>query len=214
VDIQIFEGERKMTKDNHPLGRFELGGIPPGPRGKPQIEVSLDVDANGILQVSAVEKASGKTTRIVVTPEKGRLSDKDISRMVSEAAEYAEQDRENVARVEARNGLESYLYNLRSTAIDNKKLSDKLSEEDREALGTAVRDAQAWLDGESNPSTEKEAYDSRQKEVEIVASPIMQRLYAAGGSDGGESEGSPGEADSDASADGADGGEPSVEDVD
>lgn len=182
---QIFEGERKMTKDNHRLGSFSLSGLPPAPRGVPQIEVSLDVDANGILQVSAVEKASGKAQRITVTPERGRLSDKDIERMVAEAEQYAEADREQLGRVEARNALESYLFSLKSSALESAELAPKLEQGDREALQGAVADAQAWLEGEANGGTAREAFEARRQAVEAVAKPIMQKLYSAGGGGGG-----------------------------
>merc|ERR1712166_1514581 len=115
VLIQVFEGERAMTKDNHMLGKFELGGIPPAPRGTPQIEVTFEIDANGILQVSAEDKASGKAEKITITAEKGRLSEEDIERMVKEAEEFADEDAKVKERIDARNGLESYLYNMKNT---------------------------------------------------------------------------------------------------
>jgi len=210
VDIQIFEGERKMTKDNHPLGRFTLNGIPPAPRGVPQIEVSLDVDANGILQVSAEEKASGKAQKIVVTPEKGRLSDSDIERMVAEAEEFAEQDRENVARVEARNGLEAYLYNLKSTILSG-AAAEKLQPADKEALQTAVDDGLKWLETEATPSTPTEAFGEKQKEVEAVAVPIVQRVYQQTGGGDAASDG-PSVDGADAPVD--DDEQPQVEEID
>ncbi|KAG8456959.1 hypothetical protein KFE25_011317 [Diacronema lutheri] len=225
VDVQIFEGERKLTRDNHPLGRFSLSGLPPAPRGVPQIEVSLDVDANGILQVSAVERASGKSQRITVTPEKGRLSDKDIERMVAEAEQYADADREALGRVEARNRLESYIYTIRSSALDSPELGPKIAPDDREALSAKLGEAQAWLDGHAPASTEGAEYERMRTELEAVASPIMQRLYAAGGGggdggggDGGGQGGGGGDgpevddgvqAEGDASAE-----QPSVEEVD
>merc|ERR1711912_15877 len=135
VMIQVFEGERSMTKDNHLLGKFELTGIPPAPRGVPQIEVSFEVDANGILQVSAEDKGTGKAEKITITAEKGRLSEEDIERMVQEAEQYAEEDKKVKARIDSKNGLEGYLYNLKNTLEDDEKgLSDKLSEEDKEEL--------------------------------------------------------------------------------
>merc|ERR1711935_480171 len=118
VLIQVFEGERSMTKDNHILGKFELTGIPPAPRGVPQIDVTFEIDANGILQVSAEDKGTGKAEKITIPAEKGRLSQEDIDRMVREAEEFAEEDKKVKERIDARNGLESYLYNLKNTLDD------------------------------------------------------------------------------------------------
>jgi len=188
VLIQVFEGERSMTKDNHVLGKFELTGIPPAPRGVPQIEVTFEIDANGILQVSAEDKGTGKAEKITITAEKGRLSEEDIDRMVREAEEFAEEDKRVKERIDARNGLESYLYNLKNMLDDDEKgLADKLSESDKEELETTISDALDWL--EDNPEADKEDYDDKQKEVEKVANPIMKDLYqgqAPGGSAGGD----------------------------
>merc|ERR1711978_59598 len=126
VTIQVFEGERPMTKDNHLLGKFELTNIPPAPRGVPQIEVSFEVDANGILQVSAEDKGTGKAEKITITAEKGRLSEEEIERMVAEAEEYAEDDKKLKERVESRNELESYAYSLKNQINDKEKLGSKL----------------------------------------------------------------------------------------
>merc|ERR1711981_804964 len=135
VMIQEFEGERAMTKDNHLLGKFELTGIPPAPRGVPQIEVTFEIDAHGILQVSAEDKGTGKAEKITITAEKGRLSEEEIERMVKEAEEYAEEDKKVKERIDARNGLESYLYNLKNTLDeDDKGLADSLSAEDKREL--------------------------------------------------------------------------------
>merc|ERR1712183_601914 len=123
VMIQVFEGERSMTKDNHQLGKFELTGIPPAPRGVPQIDVTFEVDANGILQVSAEDKGTGKAEKITITAEKGRLSQEDIDRMVREAEEFADEDKKVKERIDSRNGLESYLYNLKNTLDDDEKSS-------------------------------------------------------------------------------------------
>merc|ERR1712129_26321 len=128
VLIQVLEGERSMTKDNHVLGKFELTGIPPAPRGVPQIEVSFEVDANGILQVSAEDKGTGKSEKITITAEKGRLSEDEIERMVREAEEYADDDKKVKERIDAKNGLESYLYNLKNTLNDEEKgISEKIN---------------------------------------------------------------------------------------
>jgi len=189
VLIQVFEGERSMTKDNRQLGKFELVGIPPAPRGVPQIEVSFDVDANGILQVSAEDKASGKAQKITITSEKGRLSDEEIERMVREAEQYAEEDKRNREIVEARNQLESYLYNVKASLSD--QLKEGLEEDDRSTLETTIDEALEWLEG--HPADDKEAYDEKQKEVEQVVNPIIQKAYqgAGGGADAGGMGGPP-----------------------
>ena len=179
VLIQVFEGERSMTKDNHLLGKFELTGIPPAPRGVPQIEVTFEVDANGILQVSAEDKGTGKAEKITITAEKGRLSEEEIERMVREAEEFAEEDKKVKERIDARNGLESYLYNLKNTLDDDEKgLADQLSAEDKKELTDMIDETLDWMD--ENPEADKEDYDEKLKEVENVANPIMRNLYAAG----------------------------------
>jgi len=184
VLIQVFEGERSMTKDNHLLGKFELSGIPPAPRGVPQIEVTFEIDANGILQVSAEDKGTGKAEKITITAEKGRLSEEDIERMVREAEEFAEEDKKVKERIDGRNGLESYLYNLKNTLDDDEKgLADKISDEDKEELESTINEALDWLD--ENPEADKEDYDEKQKEVEQIANPIMRNLYQGAGAGGG-----------------------------
>jgi len=191
VLIQVFEGERSMTKDNHQLGKFELTGIPPAPRGVPQIEVTFEIDANGILQVSAEDKATGKAEKITITAEKGRLSEEDIERMVREAEEFAEEDKKVKERIDAKNGLEGYLYNLKNTLDDDEKgLADKLSEEDKEELTGAIDEALDWMD--ENPEADAEEFSEKQKEVEKIANPIMRELYQGqkpggeGGDEGGD----------------------------
>jgi heat shock protein 5 len=176
VMIQVFEGERAMTKDNHQLGKFELTGIPPAPRGQPQIEVTFEIDANGILQVAAEDKASGKSEKITITAEKGRLSEEEIERMVQEAEEFAEEDKRTKQRIDGRNALESYCYQLKNTLDDEEKPLD-ISEEDRETLDEAIKEALEWLD--DNQEAEKEDYDEKQKELETVANPIISAAYQA-----------------------------------
>ncbi|CAM9406288.1 unnamed protein product [Laminaria digitata] len=171
VLIQVFEGERSMTRDNRLLGKFDLSGIPPAPRGTPQVEVSFDVDANGILQVSAEDKASGTVQHITITSEKGRLSEEEIDRMVKEADTFAEQDRRDRAKVESRNHFETYMYNLKASYEDT--LKDKLAEDDLEALKTSVEAGLEWL--ESNPEAEEEDVMAKHKEMETVANPIITR---------------------------------------
>jgi L1 cell adhesion molecule like protein len=190
VLIQVFEGERARTKDNNLLGKFELSGIPPAPRGVPQIEVTFDIDANGILNVSASDKTTGKSNRITITNDKGRLSKEEIDRMVNDAEKYKVEDEEAAARIASKNGLESYAYNLRNSMQDD-KLVDKFDAADKAKLESAVNDAIRWLDASQEAS--KDEYESKQKELEAVANPIMQRLYAsAGGAPGGAPGGFPG----------------------
>jgi len=180
VLIQVFEGERTMTKDNNLLGKFELSGIPPAPRGVPQIEVSFDIDANGILNVSALEKQTNKSNKITITNDKGRLSKEDIDRMVKEAEKFADEDKRVRECVEARNALENYAYQVKNSLTE---LKDKVSEDDRTTVETAVSQAMEWL--ESHPQENKDAYDDRRKELEAVVNPVMSKLYqGAGGANG------------------------------
>merc|ERR1711871_811484 len=184
VLIQIFEGERAMTKDNHQLGKFELTSIPPAPRGVPQIDVSFEIDANGILQVSAVDKGTNKVEKITITADKGRLSPEDIERMVQEAEEFAEEDKKVQGRITAKNGLESYLYNMKNTLDDEEKgIADKIDESEKNELVSVIDEALDWL--EENPEAETEEFTEKQKEVEQVANPIMKSVYGdqAGGAD-------------------------------
>ncbi|KAF7440438.1 70-kilodalton heat shock protein [Pleurotus ostreatus] len=217
VLIQVYEGERARTKDNNLLGKFELSGIPPAPRGVPQIEVTFDIDANGILNVSASDKTTGKSNRITITNDKGRLSKEEIERMVNEAEKYKSEDEEAAARIAAKNGLESYAYNLRNSLTDE-KLSGKFEADDKSKLETAVNETISWLDASQEGS--KEEYEEKQKELEAIANPIMQKLYgAAGGAPGGFPGGAggfPGGGAPGGFPGGAAGGEdgPSVEEVD
>jgi L1 cell adhesion molecule like protein len=188
VLIQVFEGERSMTRDNNLLGKFELSGIPPAPRGVPQIEVTFDLDANGILNVSAVDKTTGKSSKITITNDKGRLSKEDIDRLVREAEKYKNEDETNKSKIEAKNGLENYAYSLRNS-IKDEKLASKLSDGDKTALNNAIDSTIQWL--ERTPEANKEAYESKQKELEGVAMPIMTKLYQGGG-EGGMPGGMPG----------------------
>ncbi|KAI8850441.1 70 kDa heat shock protein 3 [Chytridium lagenaria] len=182
VLIQVYEGERARTKDNNLLGKFELSGIPPAPRGVPQIEVAFDVDANGILNVSALDKTTGKSNKITITNDKGRLSKEDIERMVSEAEKYKAEDEKAAERIQAKNGLESYAYNLRNT-VQDEKLASKLDGGDKSKLTSAIDEAIKWLD--ANQEAEKEEFEHKQKDLEGVANPIMMKLYGAGGAPGG-----------------------------
>ncbi|CAH3131775.1 unnamed protein product [Porites lobata] len=189
VLIQVFEGERAMTKDNHLLGKFELTGIPPAPRGVPQIEVTFDVDANGIMNVSAKDKSTGKENNIVITNDKGRLSKEDIERMVKEAEQFKADDDKQKDKVQAKNSLESYAYSMKST-IEDDKVKDKISEEDKTAIADKCKEVIEWLD--QNPSGEKEDYEAKQKELEKVCNPIITKLYQGAGGAGGMPGGAPG----------------------
>jgi len=178
VLIQVFEGERAMTKDNNLLGKFHLDGIPPALRGVPQIEVTFDIDANGILNVSAVDKASGKTNRITITNEKGRLTPAEIERMVREADQNRAEDEANRKRIEAKNSLENYCFAMRNSMSDA-TVKDKIESGDRQAIEQAVQAALDWLD--RNQLAEVEEFQAKQKEVESVAAPIMMKVYQAAG---------------------------------
>merc|ERR1712196_387718 len=152
VSIQVFEGERAMTKDAHLLGKFELNGIPPAPRGVPQIEVSFEINADGILHVSAVDKANGNEKRIEINNEKGRLSQEEIDRMLNEATEFAEQDQKERERVEARNKLEGYVFQVKSSlsGADKGDIQDKITDDEKESLERALEEANEWLDDNQN----------------------------------------------------------------
>jgi len=182
VLIQVFEGERAMTKDNHELGRFELTGIPPAPRGVPQIEVTFEIDANGILQVSAQDKGTGTSQSITITADKGRLSEEDIERMVREAEAHADEDKQIKKRIDARNALEGYAYSLKNTVGDSEK-SAKLSSEDKSTIESAVDAVTTWL--EENQEADAEAFEEKQKGLEEVANPIMKKMYGGAGGPGG-----------------------------
>merc|ERR1712078_711986 len=183
VLIQVFEGERAMTKDNNILGKFELSGIPPAPRGVPQIEVTFDVDANGILNVSAAEKSTGKEQKITITNDKGRMSADEIERLVQEAERYKAEDEANKGRVEAKNSLENYAFQIRNS-INDEKLAGKISEEDKTKINDAVQSTTSWLD--ANQNAEKEEFEAKQKELEGICLPILQSLGGgAGGMPGG-----------------------------
>ncbi|KAI8351519.1 hsp71-like protein [Blakeslea trispora] len=203
VLIQVFEGERARTKDNNLLGKFELTGIPPAPRGVPQVEVTFDVDANGILNVSAVDKTTGKSNKITITNDKGRLSKEDIERMVNDAEKYKAEDEAAAARIQSKNGLESYAYNLRNT-LQEENIKSKLDAADREKLEKAVKEKIDWLDNSQEAS--KEEYESHQKELEAIANPILMKIYGSSQPGGAQPGGFPNTNDDNAG--------PTVEEVD
>jgi len=182
VTIQVYEGERAMTKDNHSLGKFDLTGIPPAPRGVPQIEVTFDIDANGILNVSAADKSSGKQEKITITNDKGRLSADEIEKMVADAEKFKEDDDKQKERIAAKNGLESYCFNMKST-LDDKNISEKIPQDDKNKISETCNEALNWLD--SNQTAEVDEFKDKQKEVESVCNPIITKLYQqAGGNPG------------------------------
>merc|ERR1712127_119061 len=181
VLIQVFEGERGMSKDCHLLGKFNLEGIPPAPRGTPQIEVTFDIDADGILNVGAQDKSTGKSNQITITNEKGRLSQAEIDRMVQEAEKYRAEDEANKSKIEAKNGLENYCFTMRNT-LNEEKLKEKFEAGDKEKIEKAVQDALDWLD--KNQMAEKDEFESKQKEIEGVVNPIMMKVYQAAGGGG------------------------------
>lgn len=182
VTIQVYEGERSMTKDNHKLGQFDLHGIPPAPRGVPQIEVTFEVNADGIMNVAAEDKGTGKKEKITITNDKGRLSQEEIERMVKEAEEFAEQDKLVRDKIDARNQLETYCYNLKNSITE--KLADKIDEDDKEKIENAVTDALDWLD--DNQDADVDEYKEKLSELEEIAQPILAAAYQASGGDADE----------------------------
>merc|ERR1712012_984045 len=169
VTIQVYEGERAMTKDNNLLGKFELSGIPPAPRGVPQIEVTFDVDANGILNVSACDKSTGKENKITITNDKGRLSKEDIERMVNDAEKFKAEDDAMCEKVQAKNELESQAFQLKQS-VEDEKVAQAISDADKNAIISKCDEVIAWLD--ANQTAEKE-FEHQKKELEKVANPIM-----------------------------------------
>jgi len=185
VTIQVFEGERPMTKDNHILGKFDLNGIPPAPRGVPQIEVTFEIDVNGILRVGAEDKGTGKKEKITITNDQNRLSPEDIERMVNDAEKFADEDKAVKEKVEARNEFESYAYSLKNQIGDKEKLGGKLSEEDKATLEKAVGESISWLESHQDSSTEE--LKEEKKKLEDIATPIVSKIYQQqGGAPGGE----------------------------
>lgn len=186
--FQVYEGERPMTKNNHLLGKFELTGIPPAPRGVPQIDVTFDVDRNGILNVSAVDKGTGKSEKITITNDKGRLTPEEIERMISEAEKFADEDRKVKERVDGRNALEGYLHSMKSTVEDKDKLADKIEDDDKKVIMDKITEANEWL--VANPEADGDELRDKLKEVEGVCNPIISKVYGqtsggAGGAGGG-----------------------------
>ncbi|EPZ35357.1 heat shock protein SSA1 [Rozella allomycis CSF55] len=177
VSIQVYEGERPLTKDNHLLGRFDLSGIPPAPRGVPQIEVTFEIDANGLLKVSAVEKGTGKSESITITNDNGRLSQEEIERMVAEAEKFKQEDDLAKEKIEARNTFESYVHSIKAQLKEDKLMS-KLSDEDKQSLNKAVAEADKWLT--ANGDASKDDFEEKKSELESVVSPIMTKVLSGG----------------------------------
>ncbi|KAJ6432672.1 hypothetical protein OIU84_019836 [Salix udensis] len=206
VLIQVFEGERARTRDNNLLGKFELSGIPPAPRGVPQITVCFDIDANGILNVSAEDKTTGQKNKITITNDKGRLSKDDIEKMVQEAEKFKSEDEEHKKKVEAKNALENYAYNMRNTVKDD-KISSKLAADDKKKIEDAIDQAIHWLD--SNQLAEADEFEDKMKELESICNPIIAKMYqGAGGGDMG------GAMDDDTPPASGSGAGPKIEEVD
>merc|ERR1712042_173503 len=184
VTIQVFEGERPMTKDNHILGKFDLNGIPPAPRGVPQIEVTFEIDVNGILKVSAEDKGTGNVEKIVINNDQNRLTPEDIERMINDAEKFADEDNKLKVKVESRNELESYAYSLKNQINDKEKLGGKLSDEDKEKIEEVVNEKIAWL--EENAEADAEEMKAQKKEMEEIVQPIIAKLYQGGAPPPGE----------------------------
>jgi len=178
VLIQVFEGERQMTKDNHSLGRFSLDNIPPMPRGQPQIEVTFDLDVNGILNVNAVEKSTGKNNKITITNEKGRLSKEDIDRLVKEAEKFKDEDEKQRQKIDAKNQHEQLCYQYRAT-ISDEKLKDKFTDDEKRRISDKIDSSLKWAN--DHPQASKEEFEAQTKELEAEFNPIMQRIYASSG---------------------------------
>jgi len=176
VTIQVFEGERALTKDNNKLGTFNLEGIPPAPRGVPQIEVCFEIDANGILNVSASDKSTGRSNKIQIRNEKGRLSQAEIQRMLDEAKRYEAEDRQERERIEARNRLEAYLFQVKQSLADH---GDKLPAEDKSRAQELCEQSLRWV--ESNQTADKSEYDHQYEEVQRECSRILAKLHQQGG---------------------------------
>ncbi|MCD7446956.1 Luminal-binding protein 5 [Datura stramonium] len=182
VTIKVYEGERSLTKDCRELGSFDLSGIPPAPRGVPQIEVTFQVDENGILQVTAQDKAAKKSKSITITSDKARLSQEEIDRMLKEAEEFAEEDRKVREKVDARNKLETYIYKMKNTIND--KLAEKIDSDDKVKIESALKEATEWLD--DNQNAEKDDYDEKMKDLEDIVNPVIRQVYEKSSGNSGD----------------------------
>lgn len=189
----VFLGERPLTKDNHLLGTFDLTGIPPAPRGVPQIEVTFEIDVNGILRVTAEDKGTGNKNKITITNDQNRLTPEDIERMVTDAERFADEDKKLKERIDARNELESYAYSLKNQIGDKEKLGGKLSDEDKETIEKAVEETIEWM--ESHQDSETEDFQAKKKSLEDVVQPIISKLYGSAGGPPPEADGTQEEKD-------------------
>merc|ERR1711967_224330 len=186
VNIQVLEGERSLSKDNHLLGKFELGGIPPAPRGQPQIEVTFEIDSNGMLNVGAEDKGTGKSEKITITNDKGRLTEEQIEKMIKEAEQFADEDKKVKERVDAKNAFDGYMHSMKSAVEgsgENKGLSEKMDSDEKEMILDALKDGQSWID--SNPEADAEEIKDKHNEIEGICAPIVSKYYGAGGGGGG-----------------------------
>jgi len=216
VLIQVFEGERAMTKDNNVLGKFDLTQIPPAPRGVPQIEVTFDIDANGILNVSACDKSTGKENKITITNDKGRLSKEDIEKMVNDAEKFKAEDEAQKDKIQAKNELESYAFQMKQT-VDDDKVKDKISADEIKTISDKCSETIQWLD--ANQTAEKDEFEYQKKELEKICTPIITKMYqgaggAPDGMPGGMPGGFPGGAAGGDQSSGAASGGPTIEEVD
>merc|ERR1711998_605762 len=182
VSISVFEGERALTKDNHNLGKFDLNGIPPAPKGVPQIEVTFEIDENSILTVSANDKGTGKTETITITNDKGRLTKEQIDEMIKDSEKYEAEDKAIKERIDTKNQFENYIYQMKNSVEDKQKLADKISEEDKSAILDAITDSQDWLN--ANMDAEKDDLEDKLKELQAVCDPVIQKLYQGMGGQG------------------------------
>lgn len=179
VSISVFEGERALTKDNHNLGKFDMTGIPPAPKGVPQIEVTFEIDENSILTVSAADKGTGKKETITITNDKGRLTKEEIDQMIADSEKYADEDKAIKEKIDAKNQFENYIYQMKNSVEDKEKLAEKLSDEDKSTIKDALTDAQDWLN--ANSDAEKDDFEDKLKELQTTCDPIVSKVYQAAG---------------------------------
>jgi heat shock protein 5 len=190
VSISVFEGERALTKDNHNLGKFDLNGIPPAPKGVPQIEVTFEIDENSILTVNANDKGTGKSETITITNDKGRLTKEQIEQMIADSKKFEAEDKAIKDKIDTKNQFENYIYQMKNSIEDKQKLAEKLSDEDKGSIKDALTDAQDWLN--ANADAEKDEFEDKLKELQAVCDPIISKVYQSmggqGGAEGGEAE--------------------------
>ena len=182
VSISVFEGERALTKDNHNLGKFDMSGIPPAPKGVPQIEVTFEIDENSILTVSANDKGTGKKEVITIENDKGRLSKEEIERMIADSEKYADEDKAIKEKIDAKNQFENYIYQMKNSVDDKDKLAEKISEDDKSTIKDALTDASDWLN--ANSDAEKDDFEDKLKELQRVCDPIISAVYQSQGGQG------------------------------